>query len=105
MTEEKLRLEDLLESAPKVDDSDSIKEIAIIGAGIMGQGIAQTISSAGMDVLIIEKSEKHLKKAKSMLSESIDREIKRWAMTSSEKKAILGRIKWETNFDNISELV
>ena len=50
MTEEKLRLEDLLKSSPTVDDSDSIKEIAIIGAGIMGQGIAQTISSAGMDV-------------------------------------------------------
>jgi len=103
MTEEKLRLEDLLKSSPTVDDSDSIKEIAIIGAGIMGQGIAQTISSAGMDVLIIEKSENDLQRAKGLLSESIDREIKRWAMTKSEKKAILSRIKWNINFDVISD--
>ncbi len=103
MIEEKLRLEDLLKSAPVVDDSELVNEIAIIGAGIMGQGIAQTISAAGLDVLIIEKNDKMLKKAKSMLSESIDREIKRWAMTNSDKKTIFSRIKWETNFDNISD--
>ncbi|MFI5238078.1 MAG: 3-hydroxyacyl-CoA dehydrogenase NAD-binding domain-containing protein, partial [Ignavibacteriales bacterium] len=51
MIEEKLRLEDLLKSAPVVDDSELVNEIAIIGAGIMGQGIAQTISAAGLDVL------------------------------------------------------
>jgi 3-hydroxybutyryl-CoA dehydrogenase len=103
MIEEKLKLEDLLKSTPEVDDSDSINEIAIIGAGVMGQGIAQTISAAGMDVLIIEKNEKHLKQSKAMLSETMDREIKRWGMTKSEKKAILSRIAWDTNFDKISD--
>jgi 3-hydroxybutyryl-CoA dehydrogenase len=103
MAEDKLRLEDLLKSSPAADDSDSIQDIAIIGAGIMGQGLAQTISAAGMDVLVIEKNEKCLKHSKTMLSDSMDREIKRWAMTKSEKKAVLSRIKWEINFDNISQ--
>jgi 3-hydroxybutyryl-CoA dehydrogenase len=95
MPEKELKLEDLLKSSPKTDEHDSINEIAIIGAGVMGQGIAQTISSAGMDVLLIEKNEKHLKAAKAMLSETMDREIKRWAMTKSEKKTILSRITWK----------
>jgi len=64
MPEKELKLEDLLKSSPKMNEHDSINEIAIIGAGVMGQGIAQTISSAGMDVLLIEKSEKHSKAAK-----------------------------------------
>jgi 3-hydroxybutyryl-CoA dehydrogenase len=103
MPEKELKLEDLLKSSPKVDDNDSINEIAIIGAGVMGQGIAQTISAAGMDVLIIEKSDKKLKESKAMLSESIDREIKRWAMTKSDKKSILSRIVWDTTFDKIAD--
>jgi 3-hydroxybutyryl-CoA dehydrogenase len=103
MMEGKLKLEDLLKSSPEVDDSETIQEIAIVGAGVMGQGLAQTISSAGMDVLLIEKNEKKLKQSKSMISETMDREIKRWGMTKSEKKAILSRIAWEANFDKVAD--
>jgi len=103
MPEKELKLEDLLKSSPKMGEQDSINEIAIIGAGVMGQGIAQTISAAGMDVLLIEKNDKKLKQSKAMLSENIDREIKRWAMTKSDKKAILSRINWDTNFDKIAD--
>jgi len=103
MPEKELKLEDLLKSSPKMNEQDNINEIAIIGAGVMGQGIAQTISAAGMDVLLIEKNEKKLKQSKAMLSESIDREIKRWAMTKSDKKAILSRINWDINFDKIAD--
>jgi 3-hydroxybutyryl-CoA dehydrogenase len=103
MSAEKLTLEDLLKSSPEEVDTDSVNEIAIIGAGVMGQGIAQTISAAGLDVIIIEKDEKHLKASKTMLSESMDREIKRWGMTKSEKKAILSRIGWDISLDKIGD--
>jgi len=103
MPDKEMKLEDLLKSSPKMSEQDKINEIAIVGAGVMGQGIAQTISAAGMDVLLIEKNEKQLKVSKTMLSENIDREIKRWAMTKSDKKAILSRINWDTNFDKIAD--
>lgn len=103
MPDNELKLADLLKSSPKIDDQNGIKEIAIIGAGVMGQGLAQTFSSAGLDVLLVEKNEKHLKHSKAMLSESMDREIKRWGLTKSEKKAILSRIIWDTSFDQIGD--
>jgi 3-hydroxybutyryl-CoA dehydrogenase len=103
MPHKELKLEDLLKSSPKVDDQNLIKEIAIIGAGVMGQGLAQTFSSAGLDVLLIEKNEKQLKHSKAVLTESMDREISRWAMTKSEKKAILSRIIWDINLDKIGD--
>ncbi|MBT8379653.1 MAG: NAD(P)-binding domain-containing protein [Ignavibacteria bacterium] len=103
MQEENLKLEDLIGPSSSPSNRDDINNVAIIGAGVMGQGIGQTISASGTDVLIIEKNEKELNKAKAMLSESIDREIKRWAMTNSDKKAILSRITWQTNFDNIED--
>jgi 3-hydroxybutyryl-CoA dehydrogenase len=102
MENEKLRLEDLLERRNQYEDG-AINNIAIIGAGVMGQGIAQTIAAAGLEVLLIEKDAKHLSKAKDVLSSSIDREIRRWSITPAEKKAILSRIKWEIAFDKIKD--
>jgi 3-hydroxybutyryl-CoA dehydrogenase len=102
MQDEKLKLEDLLGKTFVAPDGNQINSVVIIGAGIMGQGIAQTVASAGMEALIIEKDKEHLKRSKISLAESIDREIKRWAMTSSEKKSIMSRILWETNFDKVN---
>lgn len=103
MADDKLKLEDLLGDVHKLDELDRIDYVAIIGGGIMGQGIAQTISSAGLDVLLVEKGEEQLKKAQESLSASMEREIARWAMTQSELKAIMSRIKWVTDFSEIPE--
>lgn len=103
MTERKLKLEDLIRSAPKSDDQERIDYVAIVGAGVMGQGIAQTISAAGVDVLIIEKDETHLEHAKNNLTNSMQNEINRWSMTTSEMKSILSRIKWSDNIQEIKD--
>lgn len=104
MQDDKLRLEDLLESSKSAEDfDDRINNVAIIGAGIMGQGIGQTIASQGIEVKIVEVDNEHLENAKAQLTENIDREIKRWAMTNSDKKAILSRIKWETNLEALKD--
>lgn len=100
---EELKLEDLLSRTLSTSDGSQINSVVIVGAGIMGQGIAQTVAVAGMAVLIVEKDKAHLKKSKESLSENIDREIKRWAMTASEKKSIMSRIIWETNFDKVND--
>ncbi|MFA6980107.1 MAG: 3-hydroxyacyl-CoA dehydrogenase NAD-binding domain-containing protein [Ignavibacteriaceae bacterium] len=97
MNSEQFEIEELIRNAKIANDSETINSVAIIGAGIMGQGIAQTIASAGIEVLVIEKDPEHLETGKSRLSEDIDREIKRWAITTSEKKAIMSRIKWSLN--------
>ncbi|MDR3625441.1 MAG: 3-hydroxyacyl-CoA dehydrogenase NAD-binding domain-containing protein [Ignavibacteriaceae bacterium] len=104
MQEKKLKLEDLLGKA-KISGSahETINSVAIIGAGVMGQGIAHTIAAAGLGVMIIEKDAEHLEKAKQSLSESMDHEIKRWAMTKSEKKVILSRISWKYTLEKINE--
>ncbi|MGQ9799576.1 MAG: 3-hydroxyacyl-CoA dehydrogenase family protein [Ignavibacterium sp.] len=103
MQNDKLRLEDLLDSAVSNVQEDRINSVAIIGAGVMGQGIGQTIAASGMEVTIIEKSNERLQWAKAQLSETIDREIKRWAMTNSEKKAIFSRITWDIDITKIQD--
>jgi len=103
MDEDRLNIEEYIRLSKINNQGEPVNHVSIIGAGVMGQGIAQTIASAGVEVLIIEKDSIQLEKAKEELSESIDREIKRWAMTASEKKAILSRIHWATTLDGIKE--
>lgn len=103
MAEEKLKLEDLLGDVQRVNGTERIDYVAIVGGGVMGQGIAQTIAAAGLDVLIIEKSDETIERSKDGLKASMEREIARWAMTQSEMKSILNKMKWTTDFSEISD--
>ena len=103
MANDNLKLEDLLKDSNQQNNSVQFEYVAIIGAGIMGQGIAQTVASAGIETIIIEKDETNLEKGKAQLENSMNHEIERWAMTESEKKSILSRIKWHLDINEASE--
>lgn len=102
--EKKLKLQDLIDEMPVPQvETERIETVGIIGGGIMGNGIAQAASQAGLDVIIVEKDEFSAERSRKQLSESMDREIQRWGMTISEKKAILQRIKWTIDINEVSE--
>jgi 3-hydroxybutyryl-CoA dehydrogenase len=99
-----IKIEDILSDLKlEKNDQDGINAVAVIGLGVMGQGIAQTIASHGIEVVAIEKNEKQLETTIGSLQESIDREIQRWTMTKSEKNSILARIHGATDFKNATE--
>ena len=77
--------------------------IAIVGGGQMGRGIAQTAATAGINVLVIEQNEDAAEKCKQKLSETLDQEIGRWALTKGEKRAILARVKLSTELPDVGE--
>ena len=95
------KLEDLLGNFSKKEDGDKIDLVAIIGAGVMGRGIAQSVAGSGIEVVILEKTEEHLRKAEEQLKKTMEIEIGRWTMTSSEMKSVLSRIKWTLDFNDI----
>ena len=73
------------------------KLAVIFGAGTMGQGIAQAIALSGCEVLMIEDSKDRLETGVKKIDRDLDREIARWGLTQSEKRATLGRISTSTN--------
>jgi len=77
------------------------RKVGVIGAGTMGQGIAQTISQKGISVKILEKSTNNLEIGLNELSLALDKEIERWGITESEKKAILSRIDGSVDLKEI----
>ncbi|MEA2030257.1 MAG: 3-hydroxyacyl-CoA dehydrogenase NAD-binding domain-containing protein [candidate division Zixibacteria bacterium] len=67
-------------------------KIMVIGAGVMGQGLAEAIATEGSEVLLLDKTTRLAEKGIKGISESIDREIDKWGLTKSEKKSIIARI-------------
>lgn len=70
----------------------AFQKIVIIGAGVMGQGIARVVAATGTEVILIDRTRELAEKGVEGIGESMDKEIARWGLTNSEKKAILSRI-------------
>lgn len=101
---EKLKFEDL--QSPIVahrKGDDRFHTVGVIGLGVMGQGIAETVAGAGIQVIGVERNEKTLKVSLDGLAKAMDREIKRWGKTAAEKRAVLTRVRGTTDLAELRE--
>jgi 3-hydroxybutyryl-CoA dehydrogenase len=80
---------------------NQIQKIGIIGAGQMGNGIAQVCAAQKLEVLIYDISQPSLGKGLATISGSLDRLIKKATITEDDKKAILGQIKTTTQMGDL----
>ena len=74
-----------------------MKNIAVIGSGTMGNGIAHVFAQHGYEVNMIDISEDALKNGINKINSNLDRQIKKEVITEEEKISILGRIKTTTD--------
>jgi 3-hydroxybutyryl-CoA dehydrogenase len=79
-----------------------IKNVAVIGAGTMGNGIAQVFAAGGFDVAMIDIDEKFLERGVGAISKSLDRLVKKEKITADKKEEILGRVKTSTDTGAVS---
>ena len=76
--------------------------IGVIGAGTMGNGIAQTASGAGFDVVLCDIDQSYLDRGMQNIGKSLDRFVKKETMTEEQKIEVLGRIKTTTSLDELN---
>jgi 3-hydroxybutyryl-CoA dehydrogenase len=69
-----------------------MKNIAVIGAGTMGNGIAHTFAQSGFKVQLVDINEDSLKNGMSTISKNLDRQVTKEVITEAEKNEILLRI-------------
>ena len=77
--------------------------IGIIGAGTMGNGIAQTAANVGFDVVLCDVKEEFLERGVQNVSKSLDRFVKKETITEERKMEILKKIKSTTDFSNLKD--
>jgi len=78
-----------LEKEMKIED---LKTVAVLGAGVMGHGIAQVSAMAGYTVIMRDISNEILETAKGNIRSSLDRLVKRGRLTEKDLEAALARI-------------
>jgi 3-hydroxybutyryl-CoA dehydrogenase len=76
-----------------------IEQIGIVGAGTMGNGIAQACAAAGIPVTLTDIAQAPLDKAVKTIDGSLDRLVKKEKMSAADKAATLGRIRTSTELD------
>jgi 3-hydroxybutyryl-CoA dehydrogenase len=76
----------------------SIQKLAVIGAGTMGNGIAQVCALAGIDVTLIDISDEALAKGLSALTANLDRQLRKETITAAEMQGALNRISLSTDY-------
>ena len=79
----------------------SITTVGIIGAGTMGNGIAQACAVKGIKVVMVDISEAAVQKGLATVSGSLDRLIKKEKITQADKDAALACIQTSTSYDDL----
>ncbi|HSV60351.1 MAG TPA: 3-hydroxybutyryl-CoA dehydrogenase [Variovorax sp.] len=81
----------------------SIQTVGIIGAGTMGNGIAQACAVAGVKAVMVDISQSAVDKGIATVSGSLDRLIKKEKLTAEQKSAAMALIKGSTNYEDLKE--
>lgn len=82
---------------PDVAD-EAVKKVGVLGAGMMGAGIAFVAANAGIDVVLVDQAQASADKGKSYSEGILDKGIKRRKVTEEKKTAVLDRITATDDF-------
>src|SRR6476661_4972893 len=77
--------------------TEAIDEIAVIGAGQMGNGIAHVFAAAGCDVAMIDVADAALQRGLATIEKNLDRQVKKGTIDAATKDATLAKVSTHTD--------
>ena len=80
----------------------NIEQIAVIGAGTMGNGIAQVCAVAGYQVLLVDVSDAALERGVATLSKNLERQVSKGTLDADKAEAAKTRIRTSTDYAQLS---
>ena len=81
---------------------ETIKTVAVLGAGTMGNGIAHVFARAGYNVVLRDVEQRFLDRAMETIGKNLDREVKKGKLHEAERPAVLARLKPATDMSAIA---
>jgi 3-hydroxybutyryl-CoA dehydrogenase len=79
-----------------------ITNIGVIGAGTMGNGIAQVFAQSGFSVTLVDVAPAMLDRAKSTIEKSLGKFVEKGKLTAAERDASIGRLSTATTIDRLA---
>lgn len=80
-----------------------VQRVGIIGAGLMGSGIAEVAAKAGSDVLIWEAKQEFADAGKSRIEKSLSKAVDRGKLSAEDREAALGRLTFTTELEDFAD--
>ncbi|MCH9827560.1 MAG: 3-hydroxybutyryl-CoA dehydrogenase [Gammaproteobacteria bacterium] len=81
----------------------SLETVAVIGAGLMGNGIAQVAAMSGLKVVMVDINDAAVDKGIATIGSSLVRLIKKEKISEADRSAILGRIQGTTDYAAVAD--
>lgn len=81
---------------------ETIKTVAVLGAGTMGNGIAHVFARSGYKVILRDVEQRFLERGLATIGKNLDREIKKGKLAESEKSTVLGQLEATTEMRAIA---
>jgi 3-hydroxybutyryl-CoA dehydrogenase len=78
-----------------------IRTVGIIGAGTMGNGIAQACAISGLHAVMVDINDAAVQKGLATVAGSLERVVKKGKLDSADRDAALARIKGTTNYEDL----
>ena len=78
-----------------------VKTVGVIGAGTMGNGIAQACAVAGIGAVMIDVSDAALERGRTAIAGSLDRLVKKEKLAAAERDAALARVRPTTRYEDL----
>ena len=79
----------------------NISRIAVVGAGFMGSGIAESAAAAGVDVTVYEPEQPPLERSRVRLKQSVARAVSRGKVSQEDAESLIGRIAYSSQIDDL----
>ena len=80
----------------------SLQTLAVIGAGTMGNGIAQVAAMAGLQVTMIDVSDEAVQRGQAALARSLERLVKKGTLAEADRQAALARVRGSTAYADLA---
>ncbi len=80
-----------------------IERVGVVGAGLMGSGIAEVCARAGLSVAVLEVTAEAAERGRSRIVGSLDRGLRSGKLTESERDVAIARLSFTTDFAELSD--
>ena len=80
-----------------------VKTFGVVGAGQMGNGIAQVAAQAGLNVIMRDIKDEFVERGMNTIKKNLERAVSKGKMSEADKDAILGRIKGTTDMNDFKD--
>src|SRR3990172_4734782 len=80
----------------------TVKQVGLVGSGIMGAGVAEVVAKVGIDVVLRSRSESSAQAMVASLEKSLAKQVEKGTLDTAESAAVLGRVRAVTDLNELA---